>query len=107
MPRVYLFNQRIVAPSGPEVGFDLLLARSRPRRVMAFRNADAAVPEKDRNSIERHTCEKQFDRERIAEAVRMAGGNLCEFKEALQAALPFSLCAPHRGRACPKEISLA
>jgi hypothetical protein len=53
---------------------------------MAFRNANAAVPEKDRNSIERHACEKQFDRERIAEAVRMAGGDLCEFKEALQAA---------------------
>jgi hypothetical protein len=58
---------------------------------MPFRNADATVPEKDRDSIERHTCEKQLDRERIAGAVRMAGGNLCEFKEALQAALPTPL----------------
>ena len=74
---------------------------------MAFRNADAAVSEKDRDSIERHTREKQFDGERIAEAVRMAGRNLCEFKEAVQAALPLSLCAPHSGRACPEEVSLA
>ena len=104
---MYLFNQRIVAPSRSEIGFDLLLARSRPRRVVALRNPNAAVSEKDRNSIERDTCEKQFDGERIAEAVRVAGWNLREFEEALQAALPFSLCASHSGCACPEEISLA
>jgi hypothetical protein len=62
---------------------------------MEFCDADATASEKDRNSIERDACEKQFDGEGIAEAVRMAGGNLCEFEEALQAVLPFSLCASH------------
>jgi hypothetical protein len=77
---VYLLNQRIVAPSGPEVGFDLLLARSRLGRVVPFRDANATVPEKNRDSIERHTCEKQFDRERIAEAARMPVGTFANSK---------------------------
>jgi len=69
VPRVYPFYDWIATPRGPEVGFDLLLARSRPRCVVTFRNANATVPEKDRNSIERDTCKKQFDSEGVAEAV--------------------------------------
>jgi hypothetical protein len=60
---------------------------------MPFRNADAIVPEKDRDSIERNTREQQFDGEGVAELMRMTLGYFREFKNTLQPALPFSLCA--------------
>jgi hypothetical protein len=40
-PRVYLSYHGIVAPSGPEISLNLLLARARPRRVMALRYSNA------------------------------------------------------------------
>ena len=43
VPRVYLSYQRIVVPGGPEIGLNLFLARTRPRCVVAFCDADAAV----------------------------------------------------------------
>ena len=46
----------------------------RPREIIRNaprRSRPAVHPVSRANSIERHTCEKQFDRERIAEAVRM------------------------------------
>ena len=47
---------------------------------MTFRNSDAAVSEKDGDSIEGHTCEKQFDRERIAERCGWPAGTFANSK---------------------------
>ncbi len=43
-------HDRIVAPSGLQIGLDLLLSRARPRCVVALCNADAAVPQEYGNS---------------------------------------------------------
>jgi hypothetical protein len=80
---VYLSNYRIVAPSSPEIGFNLLLARACPRRIVTLRDADAAVPEKYRDSIKGNSREQQFDSERVAELVRMPLADFREFKETL------------------------
>src|SRR5882724_3054859 len=50
--------------------------------------------------------EQQFDGEGIAELVRTPLVDFCEFKETLQSALPFSLCAMDLRCACPEEIPL-
>ena len=71
---------------------------------MTLSYANAAVPEKYRDSIERNPREQQFDGERIAELVRMTLGDFCEFKKTLQSALPFSFCAVDLRCACPEEI---
>ncbi len=106
VPRVYLSNQGIVAPRSPEISFNLLLARTRPWGVVTLCDPNAGVAEKYRDSIERNTREQQFDGEGIAELVWMTLGDFCEFKETLQSALPFSLCAVDLRYACPEEIPL-
>jgi hypothetical protein len=60
---------------------------------VALCNADATVPEKHGNSIERYASEKKLHGERIPESVSVAGRHLCEFKEPLKPSLPFSFSA--------------
>lgn len=50
---VFLFYHRIVAPSRAEIGLDLLLPRAPPRRLVTYRDANADIPRKDRDSVER------------------------------------------------------
>jgi len=60
---------------------------------VALSYADAAVPEKDRDSIERNTGEQQFDGESIAELVRIPLGTFANSKRRcnLRCHFPFAL----------------
>ena len=74
---------RVLAPRLPQIRFDLLLSRSRPRRIVTLCHANALMAEQDRHALKRNAGEKQFNRERVAESMRMALGNSCERKEPL------------------------
>jgi len=69
-------RQRILAPSAAQIGFELLLARTYPRRVMALSDANARVTEQDRNTLQWHSREQKLHSECIPESVSMAGGYL-------------------------------
>ncbi len=75
--KLYLFctyhlrrNDRIIGPCTLDVGFKLLLARANPRAVMLFCDPHTLMAEQNRDALDRHACEKQFNGERVAESVR-------------------------------------
>ena len=73
-------HQRILAPCTLQIGFELLLARAYPRRVMTLGDANAGMTEQDRNTVQRHTRKQKLDSECIPESVSMAVWNLCKLK---------------------------
>jgi hypothetical protein len=54
-------------------------------------NSHALVAQQNRDSFDGNSSKKQFNSERVAEAVRMSIRNVCEFEEFAQSRLP----APH------------
>ena len=55
---------------------------------MALRNPDASASKQNRNPLNRHSLEKELDRERVTEAACVTSLDLSELKESLQTALP-------------------
>src|SRR5712671_3451646 len=84
-------NERITAPGVSQIRFQLFLSRAHPRCVVLLGNSHALVAQQNRDSFDGNSSKKQFNSERVAEAVRMSIRNVCEFEEFAQSRLP----APH------------
>src|SRR5713101_5281242 len=84
-------NERIAAPGVSQIRFQLFLSRAHPWRVMLLSDPHTLVAQQNRDSFDGNASKKQFNSERVAEAVRMSIRNVCEFEEFAQSRLP----APH------------
>src|SRR6267143_2314587 len=74
-------NERIAAPGVSQIRFQLFLSRAHPRCVVLLGNSHALVAQQNRDSFDWNSSKKQFNSERVAEAVRMSIRNVCEFEE--------------------------
>src|ERR1700675_4041275 len=74
-------NERIAAPGVSQIRFQLFLWRAHPRCVVFLGNSHALVAQQNRDSFDGNSSKKQFNSERVAEAVRMSIRNVCEFEE--------------------------
>ena len=54
---------------------------------MLLGNSHALVAQQNRDSFDGNSSKKQFNSERVAEAVRMSIRNVCEFEELAQSRL--------------------
>src|SRR5260370_5981758 len=81
-------NERIAAPGVSQIRFQLFLSRAHPRCVVLLGNSHALVAQQNRDSFDGNASKKQFNSERVAEAVRMSIGNVCEFEEFAQSRFP-------------------
>jgi hypothetical protein len=59
-------------PGAPNIGLQLLLTRTDPRRVMLLRDTHALMTQEDRHSLNRHARKQKFNRKRISKAMRVA-----------------------------------
>src|SRR6266404_6001916 len=81
-------NERIATPGVSQIRFQLFLSRAHPRCVVLLGNSHALVAQQNRDSFDGNASKKQFNSERVAEAVRMPIRNVCEFEEFAQSRLP-------------------
>src|SRR5260370_18680848 len=87
-------NERIATPGVSQIRFQLFLSRAHPRCVVLLGNSHALVAEQNRDSFDGNSSKKQFNSERVAEAVRMSIRNVCEFEEFAQSQLVMKCAAP-------------
>jgi len=59
-------------PRVSQIGLQLFLARTHPRRVMLLRDAHTLVSEEHRDPLNQYATEEKLHSERVTEAVRMA-----------------------------------
>ena len=81
----------IAAPGVSQIRFQLFLSRAHPWCVVLLGDSHALVAQQNRDSFDGNSSQKQFNSERVAEAMRMSIRNICEFEESAQSRLP----APH------------
>src|SRR6266852_2064566 len=70
-------NERIAAPGVSQIRFQLFLSRAHPRCVVLLGNSHALVAQQNRDSFDGNASKKQFNSERVAEAVRMPIRKVC------------------------------
>src|SRR5258708_19145388 len=99
-------------PGHARAVFQLQLSGFHKRRIVFLGNLDTAVAQQQRNLIERNAREQQFDREGVAEHVRMAALRQAVFarqiqisKKEAQRSLPSLLGGMVVPIAAPEDIS--
>src|SRR6266568_2212021 len=73
-------NERIAASGVSQIRFQLFLSRAHPRGVVLLGNSHALVAQQNRDSFDGNSSKKQFNSERVAEAVRMSIGTFASLK---------------------------